>query len=96
LLMFVISVFKIDLLVTIVYFGGVIIIALYTLWAAVGMWRCSPFHRKDGSRSIVWPLVVKVIIVVSTISAISTLIDVVKRPQEMVTPAHPVTTKDFR
>ena len=95
LLMFVASVFKTDLLIIIIYFGGVIVIAAYTLWAAVGMWRCSPFHTRDGKRSIFWPLVVKVIIVVASISAVSTLIDVVKHPQEMVTPARPATTPEF-
>jgi len=48
LLMFVIHFFKIQSLVTIIYFGGAIIIAAYTLWAAVGMWRCSPLRGKDG------------------------------------------------
>ena len=48
LLMFVIHFFQIQSLVTIIYFGGAIIIAAYTLWAAVGMWRCSPLRGKDG------------------------------------------------
>jgi hypothetical protein len=52
LLMFVLNIFKIQSLVTNIYFGGVIIIAAYTLWATVGMWRCSPLRGKDGKGSI--------------------------------------------
>lgn len=77
-------IFRSDTLVIIIYFGGVSIIAIYTIWASVGMWRCSPLRGKDGKRPIFWALLVKVIIVLSCISAVSTLIDVVKHPQELV------------
>jgi hypothetical protein len=91
LLMFVANIFHIQSLVIIIYFFGVVIIAAYTLWAAVGMWRCSPLRGKDGKGPILlWPVVVKIIIVLCSLSAISTLIDVVKHPEQMVTvtPAH--------
>jgi hypothetical protein len=45
-------IFRSDTLVVIIYFGGVSIIAIYTIWASVGMWRCSPLRRKDGKRPI--------------------------------------------
>jgi hypothetical protein len=89
LLLFAVGIFKIQFLVAIIYFDGVIIIAAYTLWAAVGMWRCSPLRGKDGKQSIFWPLVVKILIVVFSINAVSTLIKVVKAPQDMVRPARP-------
>jgi hypothetical protein len=80
LAMFVISIFKIQILVSLVYFSGVVIISAYTLWAAVGMWRCSPFGGKDGKRSFIWPLVVKIIVIFSSIAALSSLVDVLKHP----------------
>jgi len=89
LMLVVSSILKSDMLVSTIYFGGVIIIAVYTLWASVGMWRCSPVRGKDGKRPMFWPLLVKVIIVLSSISAISKLIDRRKHPEEMGTSADP-------
>ena len=80
LAMFIVSILKIQVLVTLVYFGGVVIISAYTLWAAVGMWRCSPLRGKDGKGSFMWPLVVKIIVIFSSISAFTSLVEVLKHP----------------
>jgi hypothetical protein len=80
LAMFILSLFKIQMLVNLAYFGGVVIISAYTLWATVGMWRCSPIRRKDGKASFIWPIVVKIIVIFSSISAISSLVEVLKHP----------------
>jgi hypothetical protein len=80
LAMFVVSIFKIQVLVSLVYFIGVVIMSAYTLWAAVGMWRYSPFKGKNGKRSFIWPLVVKIIVIFSSIAALSSLVEVIKHP----------------
>jgi hypothetical protein len=78
--MFILSFFKIQFLVNLAHFVGVIIISTYALWSAVGMWRCSPIRRKDGKHSFIWPVVVKIIVIFSSISAISSLVEVLTHP----------------
>ncbi len=77
LLMFVMTIFQSQQLIDITHFGFVVIISGYTLWSGVGMWRCSPLRGKDGAGTIFWPFVVKIIIVAASISAISSLLQLV-------------------